>query len=79
MLKKLLLRFFLLTGPALWLTGYGVYKLMEWLRTSRGTNINPLIYELVMVLAVTFVVWLTAGDILRELRKRNPTHNQQTR
>lgn len=72
MLKKVLLRFTLLTAPALWLTGFIVYRAREYLASAHGLILHPLLYVFIMVVALSLVLQLTAGDILRDLRARKP-------
>ena len=77
MLKKLLLRFFLITGPTLWLVAYLIYKGNRYLYVSRGVVAHPLVYMLTMVVALSLVLSLTARDVIRELRAsaRRPTQS----
>jgi hypothetical protein len=76
MLKKLLLRFFLVTGPILWLVAYLIYKGKDYLHVSRGVVVHPLVYELIMVVALSLMLSLTAGDILWQIRESSRKSDQ---
>lgn len=78
-LKKLLLRFFLITGPTLWLVAYLIHKGNKYLYLSRGVVVHPLVYMLTMVVALSLVLSLTAGDIIRELRASARKPNQSAK
>ena len=78
-LKKLLLRFFLITGPTLWLVAYLIYKGNRYLYVSRGVVVHPLVYMLTRVVALSLVLSLTARDVIRELRTSVRKPNQSAK
>ncbi len=59
----------LVTLPAIWLAAYVVSKFKQYLYAAHGVRLHPLVYELVLVAAVSLVIALTFGDVLRDLRK----------
>lgn len=69
MLKRSLLRIIFLVTPAVILSGYITYVIKNAL-VARGTQVDPLAYEIILVVVVSLAASLTAKPLIEELRKR---------
>jgi hypothetical protein len=68
LLRKILLRFFLVTLPAMSLTAYGVSWGAEYFRVAQGVVVHPNLHVFVLITALWVVVWATYGDVIQDVK-----------
>jgi len=67
MIKKAILIGVFLTIPAMALMAYAVYWARNYIQTTWGVEIGPILYNAMLAVAFALAIWLTAGKFLRQL------------
>jgi hypothetical protein len=67
MIKKGLLIVIFLSAPTILLAGYLVYFARNYVQSTWGIAIHPVIYLAILVAAVVGAMWATAGRFIKEL------------
>jgi len=73
-----MLRVIFVTVPAMWLAIYEVYRFKEFLHASRGVEIHPLVYMLMLVVAASVAYEGTFWDVRRDMKAHARNANQRS-
>lgn len=68
-LRRIALWIVLITAPSTLLTGYAVYKAREYAEVHWQTQISQTVYQLVLLVAMVVVVWISARTPLVEIKQ----------
>jgi hypothetical protein len=65
----------LISGPAMFISGYAIFSLRNWLVNAFNILIPERLYLLLVFLAMWAAMWLTAGKLITELRSNKQECN----
>ncbi len=68
-----------LAVPATWLAGYVVHWVRGFVHATWSLTIPPLIYEVILVIAVVGAMWAVAGSVINDLKAGANRRKEQGR